>query len=105
MNNSLLNTINKMITAKNLNLDINNFFVGVTSTGEKVKYHFESGDIVILQKGEVQIRVQNAIKQRDGSIIGTVQFDASDQAAESLGINTGTKIMFCSEHIFRISKK
>ena len=99
---------NELKTATELNLDINNSHVGITSPclpGTKISYGFENGDDVVLEKGGIRIRMRGAIRQPNGSIIGTVQSVEPDQALVSLGVDDNTSIQFSGKHIFTCSKK
>ena len=95
-------------TATELNLDVNNSFVGITSPNvpsTKLKYSFENGDDVILKKGDIRIRVTNSKNQPDGSINGEVKTVDPSRESASLGIDESMVIKFNDKHIFGCMKK
>lgn len=97
-----------MKTAKELDLATNESIVGITSRcspSTKISYEFKSGDDVTLKKGDIRIHVQNARKQPNGNIIGTVQSVESDKELVSSGVDANTIIEFSEKHIFGCTKR
>ena len=97
-----------MITAEELNLDLNDssiVFTGTYGPGAKIQYDFENGDYVSLRKGEIEIEVKNVERQSDGTLKGVVKYVEPFRALKAEGVVEGTEIIFSYQNIYACSKK